>query len=85
MLAAETPELLHIVGYLVLQVLVTLALVPLGLGDGYYLVGAALLGALMLGWGLYGLAKGGGDAWARGLFFVSIAYLPLLFALLVVA
>jgi protoheme IX farnesyltransferase len=75
----------HIVGYLVLQVLVTLALVPLGLGDGYYLVGAALLGALMLGWGIYGLASRGGHAWARGLFLVSIAYLPLLFALLVMA
>jgi heme o synthase len=81
----EAAARLHIVGYLVLQVLVTLALVPLGLGDGYYLVGAAILGALMLGWGLYGLARAGGNAWARGLFLVSIVYLPLLFALLVVA
>lgn len=81
----EAAARLQIVGYLVLQVLVTLALVPLGLGDGYYLVGAALLGAFMLGWGLYGLARSGGHAWARGLFLVSIAYLPLLFALLVVA
>ena len=36
---------------LVLQVLATLALVPLGLGGPAYLVGAALLGAVMLGWG----------------------------------
>jgi protoheme IX farnesyltransferase len=72
-----------IVAYLILQVLVTLALVPLGLGDATYLVGAALLGAFMLGWGVYGWARAGGSRWARGLFFVSIAYLPLLFALLV--
>lgn len=72
-----------IVVTLVLQVLVTLALVPLGLGDRTYLVGAALLGALMLGWGVYGLARSSGNGWARGLFFVSIAYLPLLFGLLV--
>jgi len=72
-----------IVVTLVLQVLVTLALVPLGLGNRTYLVGAALLGALMLGWGVYGLARSSGNGWARGLFFVSIAYLPLLFGLLV--
>jgi protoheme IX farnesyltransferase len=74
-----------IVVYLVLQVLVTLALVPLGLGGALYLAGAALLGALMLGVGVYGLARQGGHGWARGLFLVSIAYLPLLFALLVAA
>jgi protoheme IX farnesyltransferase len=68
-----------------LQVLVTLLLVPLGLGDGAYLAGAALLGAFMIGWGVYGLTRAGGRGWARGLFLVSIAYLPILFALLVAA
>jgi protoheme IX farnesyltransferase len=72
-----------IVYTLVLQVLVTLVLVPLGVGDRLYMIGAALLGAFMLGWGVYGLAHGGGRGWARGLFLVSIAYLPVLFALLV--
>lgn len=72
-----------IVVTLVLQVLVTLALVPLGLGDGIYLAGAAGLGAFMLGWGVYGWIRAGGTGWARGLFLVSIAYLPILFALLV--
>jgi hypothetical protein len=43
-----------IVVALVLQVLATLALVPLGLGGGLYLFGAAFLGALMLGWGAAG-------------------------------
>ncbi len=72
-----------IVVTLILQVLVTLALVPLGLGDGVYLAGAVGLGAIMLGWGVYGWLRSGGRGWARGLFLASIAYLPILFALLV--
>jgi protoheme IX farnesyltransferase len=69
---------------LVLQVLVTLALVPLGVGGPLYLAGAAILGALMLGWGLAGLRRPAASvAWAKGLFLASIAYLPLLFALLI--
>jgi heme o synthase len=76
---------LAIVVTLVLQVAVTLLLVPLGLGGPLYLGGAALLGAFMLGWGVIGLARRdrAGAAWARGLFLVSIAYLPVLFGLLV--
>jgi heme o synthase len=70
---------------LVLQVLTTLALVPLGVGGPAYLVGAALLGALMLGWGAVGLFRPGDSAWARRLFVLSVAYLPALFALLLVA
>ena len=74
-----------IVVTLVLQVLVTLSLVPLGLGGPAYLAGAALLGAFMLGWGVAGLVRRqrAGAAWARGLFMATLAYLPLLFALLV--
>jgi protoheme IX farnesyltransferase len=68
---------------LVLQVLATLALVPLGLGGAVYLAGAALLGALMLGWGGIGLARSGDNAWARHLFLISVGYLPLLFTLLI--
>jgi heme o synthase len=70
---------------LVLQVLTTLALVPIGLGGAAYLVGAALLGGLMLGWGAVGLWRPGDNAWARRLFVLSIVYLPALFALLLVA
>jgi len=68
---------------LVLQLLATLALVPLGLGGARYLAGAIALGALMLGWATVGLVRTGGDAWARRLFAMSVAFLPLLFALLI--
>ncbi len=73
-----------IVIYLVLQVLTTLALVPLGVGGPIYLAGAALLGACVVGCGMFGL-WGGGDRWARGMFLASIAYLPVLFGLMLVA
>ncbi len=72
-----------IVYYLALQVLVTLLLVPIGLGGALFLVAAAVLGAIMLGWGFYGLARHSGRAWARGLFLVSIVYLPILLGFLV--
>jgi protoheme IX farnesyltransferase len=72
-----------IVVYLLLQVLVTLLLVPLGIGHSFYIAGAAVLGAFMLGWGFYGLAQPVGRGWARGLFLMSIAYLPLLLGLMV--
>jgi protoheme IX farnesyltransferase len=68
---------------IVLQVLTTLGLIPLGLGGPLYLVGASVLGALMLGWGGLGLVRSAGNVWARRLFFISVGYLPLLFALLV--
>ena len=45
--------------------------------------GEAVVGAVMLGWGVWGMSRRGGRAWARGLFFVSIIYLPLLFAFMV--
>src|SRR5262249_37437131 len=64
---------------LVVQVLATLAIVPLGVGGIGYIVAAALLGAAMLGWGAFGLLRGGGRPWARRLFALSVAYLPLLF------
>ena len=67
---------------LVLQVLATLALVLLGLGGPTYLVGASLLGAVMLGWGARGLVGRRDDVWARRLFGISVAYLPALFAIL---
>jgi protoheme IX farnesyltransferase len=70
-----------IVIYLTLQVLATLALVPLGIGGPTYLWGAALLGACVVGCGAFGL-WGGGDRWARGLFLASIAYLPVLLGLM---
>src|SRR5262249_25840568 len=71
-----------IVAGLILQLLVTLTLVPLGLGGSIYLVGALLLGGAMLGWGVFGLLRHGDAAWARELFALSVIYLPLLFTLL---
>jgi len=69
---------------LVFQGIATLALVPLGLGRGAYLAGALVLGAIMLGWAIVGIARSGGNAWARRLFLMSVGFLPLLFAFLIV-
>src|SRR5262249_6162513 len=49
---------------LVLQLLTTLALVPLGLGGAAYLVGALALGGILLVWGIIGLVRPGDDTWA---------------------
>lgn len=68
---------------LMLQLFTTLALVPLGLGGGVYLVGALVLGAILLAWGVIGLVRPGDDTWARRLFVLSVGFLPLLFALLI--
>jgi protoheme IX farnesyltransferase len=68
---------------LVLRLFTTLALVPLGLGGPVYLVGALVLGAILLAWGVIGLVRPGDDAWARRLFVLSVGFLPLLFALLI--
>jgi protoheme IX farnesyltransferase len=72
----------HIVGYLVVQVAVSLALVPLGVAGLPYLVTAAVLGAAVLGQGASGL-RSGTQRWARGVFLTSIVYLPVLFAVMV--
>jgi protoheme IX farnesyltransferase len=68
---------------LFLQWMATLALCPLGLGHGVYLAGALVLGAIMLFWAVVGIARSGGNGWARQLFLMSVGFLPLLFALLI--
>ena len=68
--------------YLVVQVAISLALVPLGVTGTLYLVTASLLGALVLVQGVSGL-KSGGTKWARNVFLTSIIYLPVLFAVMV--
>jgi protoheme IX farnesyltransferase len=68
--------------YLVVQVAVSLAPVPLGVAGSLYLVTAAVLGAGVLVQGLRGL-RGGGARWARGVFLASIVYLPILFTVMV--
>jgi protoheme IX farnesyltransferase len=72
----------HIVGYLVVQVAVSLALVPLGVAGLPYLVTASVLGAAVVIHGASGLS-GGTERWARGVFLASIVYLPVLFAVMV--
>jgi protoheme IX farnesyltransferase len=68
--------------WLALQVQVSLLLFPFGVAGTGYLLTAALLGAGYFGYALIGATRG--DArWARNLFLISIAYLPLLFAAMV--
>lgn len=71
--------------YLVLQVLVSLTLYPLGVAGGLYLITALIAGALYLGYGLLGLRAGTGPRWAKRLFLASIVYLPVIFLALVLA
>nr|WP_276075778.1 heme o synthase [Polyangium mundeleinium] len=75
----------QIVGYLVLLVLVSLLLVPLGVAGPVYLASAALLGLGFLGFGAWGLRPTVlGTRWARRLFAISIVYLMLLHAALII-
>ncbi len=75
----------HIVAYLAALVLVTLLLVPLGVGGSLYLGAALLLGAGFFGFGAWGLRASAGVRWARGLFVTSIVYLVLLLSALMVS
>ncbi len=72
----------HIVFYLVVQVAVSLSLVPLGVAGLPYLITAAVLGAAVLAQGAGGL-RGGTAKWARSVFLASILYLPILFGVMV--
>lgn len=73
----------HIVGYLAVQVVVSLSLWPLGVAGLPYLVTAAVLGAAVLVQGARGLAAENTARWARNAFLTSIVYLPVLFAVMV--
>jgi protoheme IX farnesyltransferase len=72
----------HIVGYLAVQVAVSLALVPLGVAGWLYLFTACVLGAAVLVQGASGL-RSGTARWARSVFIASIIYLPVLFSVMV--
>jgi protoheme IX farnesyltransferase len=72
----------HIVGYLAVQVAVSLALWPLGVAGLPYHITAIALGATVLVQGARGF-HAGGARWARGVFLTSIVYLPVLFAVMV--
>lgn len=68
--------------YLAVQVVVSLALVPLGVAGSLYLATAVVLGVGVMAQGLGGVRTGGAK-WARGVFLASIAYLPILFTVMV--
>lgn len=74
----------EIVWYLILQLAVSVALVPLGVAGTFYLVIAASAGLGYLAYGVYGVMNQGGPRWAKRLFLVSIAYLPVVFIVLVI-
>ncbi|CAN5915943.1 heme o synthase [soil metagenome] len=76
---------LEIVMYLLVQVLVSLTLVPLGVSGIPYLLVAVSLGAFVLVQGVSGLATTGAATtkWARSVFLASIVYLPILFGVMV--
>jgi protoheme IX farnesyltransferase len=68
--------------YLVVQVAVSFALVPLGVAGPLYLATAAALGVGVIAQCLGGIREGGAK-WARGVFLASIVYLPVLFTVMV--
>jgi protoheme IX farnesyltransferase len=72
----------NIVRYTVALVGVSLLFVPIGVARGGYLAIALLLGTVFLGYAIAGLRQGAGPRWARNLFLLSLLYLPLLFAAL---
>ena len=72
----------NIVRYTVALVGVSLLFVPIGVARGGYLAIALLLGGAFLGYAAIGLRRSAGPRWARNLFLLSLLYLPLLFAAL---
>lgn len=72
-----------IIGYLAVQIAVSLSLYPLGVAGGWYLATAAIGGAAYMAYGLLGLRADAGPRWAKRLFLASIVYLPVLFLVLV--
>ena len=72
----------NIVRYTVALVFVSLLFVPLGVAGKAYLATALIGGAAFLGYGIKGLGGHAGTRWARNLFFLSLIYLTVLFAVL---
>jgi protoheme IX farnesyltransferase len=68
--------------YLVVQVLASFTLVPLGVAGWIYGLTAVGLGAMVLVQGLPGVREGS-TKWARSVFLYSLLYLPVLFAVMV--
>jgi len=73
-----------IVAFSVVLVAVTVLLAPLRVAGAHYLLCAALLGAVFIGWAVAGFRRAAAAPWARSLFFYSLVYLTLLFVALVI-
>jgi protoheme IX farnesyltransferase len=73
----------HIIGYLAVQVAVSLSLWPLGVAGLPYLITAIALGVAVLVQGGSRRAATNTARWARTVFLTSIVYLPVLFAVMV--
>jgi protoheme IX farnesyltransferase len=76
--------------YSVALMLSSLALVPLGVHGPVYLINAVVLGGLFVWFSVRGLSAeallpAGGIRWARSLFAVSLLYLPMLIAAMMVS
>jgi protoheme IX farnesyltransferase len=72
----------HIVVFAGALVPVSLALVPLHAAGTAYLVVALVAGVAFFAWALAGLRREAREAWARSLFLASLAYIAVLFAVL---
>ena len=79
---SERRTRLHALLYSVLLVLSSLALVPLGVDGPVYMINAVVLGALFL-W--FSARRVENIPWARALFAVSLVYLPLMIAAMMVS
>ncbi len=82
--ASERATKVQIVLYLAALLPVSILLYTLEVAGKTYLFGAAVLGMVFLGWGLRGMVEETGPRWARQLFVISLVYLTLLFAILVI-
>jgi protoheme IX farnesyltransferase len=80
----ETEARRNIVRYTVALVFVSLLFVPLGFGRSLYFATALCAGAAFLGYGLLGLRRDAGERWARNEFLLSLAYLTVLFSVLMI-
>ena len=74
----------HMIGWSLLLLPISLALVPFGIAGNIYLAIAGLLGIGLLGLAIRGLWSQAPKAWARTYFLYTLAYLTLLFAALLV-
>jgi protoheme IX farnesyltransferase len=74
----------NIVRYTVALVFVSLLFVPLGFGRSLYLATAVVAGGAFLAYGLLGLRRGADEKWARNEFVLSLAYLTVLFGVLMI-